>query len=427
MTRLFFRPAAIVAMTTLVVLAGCSPRNYYMRKYQPNYPQQSAPDTGASASGVSPALPNAVGESVSVPPVDTYNAKDAPADPYAPYNNGSGNAVLPAASSSSGYGYYESDEASEEITGSIRPQAAPPSDMIPEYQKKAAPVAGSAYDAYGNYGAERTLPPVPQKNNAGYSEPASSYGDTTQIYRVQPGDTVYSIGRKFSVKPTEIMRMNEMENPDILRPGQKLRISAAAERKASGDSKSPTMTFASFSKIKEGAAEKDASIIQAPQSKQDLLEEVRKGRAERSDTLSFDKKAALVKKLHAKKDETARFILPADGAVTQKYTVGGSGTAGGIKIKVKDGQSVKASQDGEVIYVGNIKGYGNMVLVRHEDGWVSNYARLKDVKVKQGDKVGQGAVIADGGRTADYPASEVLFELRKGTKTVDPLQYTERG
>ena len=96
----------------------------------------------------------------------------------------------------------------------------------------------------------------------------------------------------------------------------------------------------------------------------------------------------------------------------------------GINLAVPEGTSVKAAETGTVIYAGNeLAGYGNLVLIRHADGWVSAYAHNKDMLVKRGDTVRRGQVIAHAGMTGSVSAPQVHFELRKGAKPVNPLDY----
>jgi len=96
----------------------------------------------------------------------------------------------------------------------------------------------------------------------------------------------------------------------------------------------------------------------------------------------------------------------------------------GINLAVPEGTSVKAAEAGTVIYAGNeLAGYGNLVLIRHADGWVSAYAHNSQITVKRGDKVGRGQTIAQAGMTGSVTAPQVHFELRKGAKPVNPLDY----
>ena len=96
----------------------------------------------------------------------------------------------------------------------------------------------------------------------------------------------------------------------------------------------------------------------------------------------------------------------------------------GINLAVPEGTSVKAAEAGTVIYAGNeLAGYGNLVLVRHADGWVSAYAHNSKITVKRGDTVQRGQTIAQAGMTGSVTSPQVHFELRKGAKPVNPMDY----
>jgi murein DD-endopeptidase MepM/ murein hydrolase activator NlpD len=96
----------------------------------------------------------------------------------------------------------------------------------------------------------------------------------------------------------------------------------------------------------------------------------------------------------------------------------------GIDLAVPEGTSVKAAESGVVIYAGNeLKSYGNLVLVRHDNGWVSAYAHNKELLVKRGDNVQRGQVISRAGRSGGVDTPQVHFELRKGATPVDPMQH----
>ena len=95
----------------------------------------------------------------------------------------------------------------------------------------------------------------------------------------------------------------------------------------------------------------------------------------------------------------------------------------GINIAAPVGAPVKASAAGVVAYAGNeLRGFGNMVLLRHADGWVTAYAHNSSLLVKKGDKVDQGQTIARVGSSGNVDSPQLHFELRKGTKAVDPLK-----
>ena len=96
----------------------------------------------------------------------------------------------------------------------------------------------------------------------------------------------------------------------------------------------------------------------------------------------------------------------------------------GINLAVPEGTPVKAADDGIVAYAGNeLKGYGNLVLVRHSNGFVTAYAHASEIMVKRGDQVRRGQVIAKSGQTGNVSSPQLHFEIRKGSTPVDPTQY----
>ena len=96
----------------------------------------------------------------------------------------------------------------------------------------------------------------------------------------------------------------------------------------------------------------------------------------------------------------------------------------GINIAVPEGTPVKASDDGVVAYAGNeLKGYGNLVLVRHSNGFVTAYAHASELMVKRGDSVKRGQTIAKSGQTGNVTSPQLHFEVRKGATPVDPIQH----
>jgi len=96
----------------------------------------------------------------------------------------------------------------------------------------------------------------------------------------------------------------------------------------------------------------------------------------------------------------------------------------GINLAVPEGTPIKAADDGVVAYAGNeLKGYGNLVLIRHSNGFVSAYAHASELMVKRGDSIKRGQVIAHAGQTGNVTSPQLHFEIRKGSTPVDPTQY----
>jgi murein DD-endopeptidase MepM/ murein hydrolase activator NlpD len=119
--------------------------------------------------------------------------------------------------------------------------------------------------------------------------------------------------------------------------------------------------------------------------------------------------------------DKADFRWPARGRVISGYSKGGNE---GINIAVPEGTPVKAAEGGTVAYAGSeLKGYGNLVLIRHPNGYVSAYAHNGELKVKRGDTVKRGQVVANSGQTGNVSSPQLHFELRKGSTPVDPTPY----
>ncbi|MBG0811525.1 peptidoglycan DD-metalloendopeptidase family protein [Methylosinus sp. H3A] len=123
----------------------------------------------------------------------------------------------------------------------------------------------------------------------------------------------------------------------------------------------------------------------------------------------------------ASADARPEFRWPARGRIIQGFNSGGND---GINISVPEGTQVKAAEGGVVAYAGSeLKGYGNLVLIRHPNGFVSAYAHNGELDVKRGDQVKRGQTIAKSGQSGNVGSPQLHFELRKGSTPVDPTGY----
>lgn len=122
---------------------------------------------------------------------------------------------------------------------------------------------------------------------------------------------------------------------------------------------------------------------------------------------------------------SSKFRWPVKGRVISNYGAKPSGGRNdGINIAVPEGTSVKAAENGVVAYAGNeLKGYGNLVLIRHSNNWVTAYAHNKELFVRRGDTIKRGQIIAKAGKTGSVKTPQLHFEIRKGAQAVDPTQY----
>ncbi len=121
----------------------------------------------------------------------------------------------------------------------------------------------------------------------------------------------------------------------------------------------------------------------------------------------------------------AQFTWPVSGAILARFGAAGKGLHNdGINIAAPAGTQVRAAGNGVVAYAGNeLKGFGNLLLIKHADGWTTAYAHNDKLLVAKGDTVAQGQVIAVVGRTGNVDRPQLHFEVRKGTQALDPMAY----
>jgi len=234
-------------------------------------------------------------------------------------------------------------------------------------------------------------------------------GETT--YVVQAGDTPNGIAQRFGANEKDIMVRNDIR-ADTLQIGQTLVIPAQA---ASAVAQAPA--------AKSGVRTVKTTTIRAP------------GAGPASDTAQSSQQSASKPQASnvassaplPKPDPLSgnSFRWPVKGRVVSGFGTKPDGSHNdGINISVPQGTPVKASENGVVAYAGSeLKGYGNLVLVRHANNWVSAYANNEQLLVKRGQKVNRGQVIAKAGATGTVSQPQVHFELRKGSRPVDPTKY----
>jgi murein DD-endopeptidase MepM/ murein hydrolase activator NlpD len=123
------------------------------------------------------------------------------------------------------------------------------------------------------------------------------------------------------------------------------------------------------------------------------------------------------------------FIAPVRGPIVMGFGRTDNGRQNeGIDYAVPEGTDIHAAEDGEVVYAGNdVKGYGNLLLLRHSNGFITGYAHASELLVNRGDAVKRGQVIAKAGHTGNIATPRVHFEIRRGTVPVDPMRYLSPG
>ena len=259
--------------------------------------------------------------------------------------------------------------------------------------------------------------------------------------KVAKGDTLSSLSRRYGVPVERIISANDL--PDgRLAQGQELVLPGVTAAKAAAVAKAQTkvrtvktQTIAApkpTSLAEEEAAEAEGSDVGGKQAAKanDALagkpETKPNGIAASSETTGPSKRVASVDQLPAPDPMSGNsFRWPVKGRVIAGFgTKPDGGHNDGIDVAVPQGTSVKAAENGVVAYSGNeLKGYGNLVLIRHANNWVSAYANNEELLVKRGEKVRRGQIIAKAGATGAVTSPQVHFELRKGSRPVDPTKH----
>lgn len=275
-----------------------------------------------------------------------------------------------------------------------------------------------------------------------------------RYHTVVAGDTVYNISRRYGVDQASLMAENGISPPFTVKLGQQLRIPGRVEA-------APTAAVApavAAPPVDEPAAPLPEIIEPDPDSlppPKPATSNAVSPEAGDTAALSSPPVIATVPQVRRKpaappvaatattaatvpaRPGTAsaaappasgmRFLWPVAGDVISEF---GSKPGGqhndGINIQAAQGTSVRAAESGVVAYAGNeIRGFGNLVLIRHDGGWMTAYAHNATLLVKQGDKVVRGQQIARVGHTGNVTVPQLHFEVRKGRTPVDPLKYLD--
>jgi len=251
------------------------------------------------------------------------------------------------------------------------------------------------------------------------SRPVAAAAGPSSVHVVNRGDTLISIARRNSVPVNELAKANNLDQTARLSLGMKLTVPGSKSAAAVPPAQ-PAVVAAPAQPVATVAAPatKMASAGGPPQA----------ARLASATTNVVEEKPA-VEQASVKPSEATgalpTFRWPVRGKVITSY---GSKTNGksndGINLAVPEGTPVKAAEDGVVAYSGNeLKGYGNLVLVRHSNGYVTAYAHASELLVKRGDTIKRGQIIAKSGQSGEVGSPQLHFEIRKGSSPVDPLQF----
>lgn len=209
--------------------------------------------------------------------------------------------------------------------------------------------------------------------------------DRSGHYTVRKGDTVNEIARKYGQDPANIAAWNNLADRNDIKPGQVLRVQP---RDTSGSVQTASIASGSGIEIRPLTTPKESAVL--------------------ADTSTS-----------SKEEEGVSWMWPTDGKIVATFQ---EGKSKGIDIAGSLGQKVLAAAEGRVIFASAIRGYGNLVILKHSDSLVSAYAHNKAILVKEGATVSRGQQIAEMGNT-DTDRIKLHLEIRRQGKPVDPARY----
>ena len=285
-----------------------------------------------------------------------------------------------------------------EANGISSPTAVHPGQhlVIPRYRSSVAALPPQTR-------AAATAPAMP----APVGPPRTALVAPSGIHTVAPGETLSSIARLYGKPVMVLAKANNIPPYTMVKVGDRIVIPEMREARAAppvaarADLPAAPQTTSSVAAMESPHSARLASPTQVPAAEDNAVKSAQPA------------------------GDLAGFRWPVRGRVIAAFGPKPNGVQNdGINLAVPEGTPVKASEDGVVAYAGNeLKGYGNLVLVRHANGFVTAYAHASDILVKRGDTVKRGQVIAHSGQTGNVTSPQLHFEIRKGATPVDPAQY----
>jgi murein DD-endopeptidase MepM/ murein hydrolase activator NlpD len=250
---------------------------------------------------------------------------------------------------------------------------------------------------------------IPASNTTLVSIPSDAY-----VHQVESGESLYTIARRYNVTAQAIIQANGFSSPDKIFVGQKLVIPGKASQLAAlGPKGDKPAVIAPVEKV--ASVDANATTPLAPVKPLEA-----KPTAKPVEVAMVDAAKPLEQpKIEPVLSGADKFRWPISGRVITDFA-NSKGT--GINIEAPEGAAVRAAENGQVIYAGSgVEGYGNLILIRHPNGYVSAYAHLQQMNVAKGTVVNRGDNIGTAGKTGSVSKPQLHFELRKGATPVDPL------
>lgn len=244
---------------------------------------------------------------------------------------------------------------------------------------------------------------VVDRNSSAPKRPTVTSGQ----YVVKPGDTLFSIAFRYGWDYKELAARNGIAPPYTIRPGQPIRFS-------SGASGSTTVVASPSSSSRTTVTRRPVGATASTPAT-----------TTKTVTTSSSASAPVVATVPAAERAAGGWTWPANGVLIGKFASNGSLNKG-IDIAGDLGQPVFAAASGSVVYAGSgLRGYGELIIIKHSDTYVSAYGHNRRLLVREGQQVNAGQSIAEMGSTGTDRV-KLHFEIRRQGKPVDPLQFLPR-
>jgi len=236
-------------------------------------------------------------------------------------------------------------------------------------------------------------------------------------HRVEPGDTLAGVARRYGVDASTLASTNHLAPPYIVKTGTTLILPAPVETGriavAALPPPAPAAVPPPIARPPPPPAAETATPIPSP--------------PEPSPAKPQEPAPAVAEVLPPTVPAAPGkgFLWPVQGRLAAMFGTGPQGTHNdGINIAAPEGTPVLAAEAGEVAYAGNeLRGYGNLILLKHDNGFITAYAHNQTLLVKRGERVARGQPIARVGATGAVNEPQLHFEIRRGTRVLDPDDY----
>jgi lipoprotein NlpD len=284
----------------------------------------------------------------------------------------------------------------------------------------------------------RSAAPVVDRSPASRSEPAKPKPNSTDkrgYYTVKKGDTLYRIALEFGQNYRDLVIWNNLASPDDIKVDEVLRV--VPPESGAGQENSQTGSIASGSGVEvrplgsvqanTGTANKTTPRGDKRPYSENTLTELQKQDGTLASVPGSDSAKTTVSKpedrpadpgSRSEAEDSVEWTWPAEGKVIAEFNAGRKG----IDIAGKLGQPVLAAGSGTVLYAGRMRGYGNLVIVKHTGNLLSAYAHGKTILVKEGQTVSRGQKIAEMGNS-DTDSVKLHFEIRQQGRPADPMKF----